>query len=289
MAFHEQLNDSLTKEYGGRHGGKGHEFQRYWTLCHVLKLDLEQDDYVVLLEFIEDVAVLDKENAPSSMDLFQVKKREGNAGKWTKTALAKPLKNGKSILAKLFESRSIATGGTRSITFVSNAPVQLKLSTQEDSATRMDFHASELDEELKIILRTSVAKELCCEAEKIDFDDLKFVRSALALDDLERHAFGRVAAYLAKKFPDHAARADVFCRALYSEIKVKATATEDAATFDDLKKIRGISKSQLSGMLSMTISRKPDSDVIEDAISNLRQENVPFGQGKLSRGLLGGS
>jgi hypothetical protein len=280
MVFHEQLNDSLTKERGGRQGGKGHEFQRYWTLCYVLELDLEQDDYLVLLEFIEDVAVLDSENAPSSMDLFQVKKKEGITAKWSQAALTRPVKGGKSILAKLIESRSIATGGTRSVTFVSNAPVQLKLSTLEDSTVRISFRASELEEGLKICLRASVANELCCDVEKIDLGDLKFVRSALAMDDLENHAFGKVAAYLAKKFPDHTARADVLCRVLYSEIKVKATATGDAGTFDDLKKIRGISKSQLSEMLSLTISRKPDREVVGDVISDLCQEKVPFSQRK---------
>lgn len=36
---------------------------------------------------------------------------------------------------------------------------------------------------------------------------------------------------------------------MYSEIKVKATSTEEAVTFDDLKQIRGISKQCFSSML----------------------------------------
>ncbi len=81
MAFHENLTDSLTKERGGRHGGKGHEFQRYWALCHLLKLDVERSDYILLVEFIEDVAVLNSANAPTELDLFQIKKKEGAVGK----------------------------------------------------------------------------------------------------------------------------------------------------------------------------------------------------------------
>lgn len=278
MAFHEQLNDSLTKERGGRHGGKGHEFQRYWALCHLLKLDLENDDYLVLLEFVEDVAVLDAEDAPTTMDLFQLKKKEGKALKWSKAALTKPPKDGKSILAKLFESKDIVVGGKGNVAFVSNAPMELKLSGDEDSTARMEFLATELDEQLKASIRKSISSELGCEEGRIDFGNLKFIRSALAMDDLESHSFGKVAAYLAEKFPDHGARADVLCRALYSEIKVKATATEDSGSFDELKKIRGISRSQFAGMLSLTLSRKPDGDVINDAISNLVRENVAFTQ-----------
>lgn len=88
MVFHENLNDSLINRAGGRHGAKDHEFQRYRTLCHLLKLDLEQDDYLLLIEFIEDVAVLNTKYAPTELDRFQIKKKEGTA-KWTKTALTK--------------------------------------------------------------------------------------------------------------------------------------------------------------------------------------------------------
>lgn len=276
MAFHEQLNDSLTKERGGRHGGKGHEFQRYWALCHLLKLDLEHDDYLILLEFIEDVAVLDAEHAPASMELFQLKKKEGKTLKWTKAALTKVPKDGKSILAKLFESKGIIANGVRSIAFVSNAPMELKLANEEDSTARMEFFAEEIDDDLKSALRKSIAPELGCEEHRIDFDNLKFIRTALAMDDLESHSFGKVAAYLAEKFPDHGARADVLCRALYSEIKVKATATEDSGSFEELKKIRGISKTQFTGMLSLTLSRRPDGDIVNTALTNLAQENIAF-------------
>lgn len=278
MAFFEQLNDSLTKERGGRHGGKGHEFQRYWALCHLLKNDLERDDFLVLLEFIEDVTVLDAENNPTAMDLFQLKKKEGAIGKWTKANLSRPPKGSKSILAKLCESKSVAKGETRSISFVSNAPVELRLSSGEDSTARLEFSSSDLDEVLVGDLRTSVAKELRCDESEIDLSNLQFVRSPLAMDDLENHATGKVSAYLAEKFPDHGARADVLCRVLYSEIKIKATSTEDAGAFEDLKRIRGISKSQFVAMVSLTLSKRPDSDVINEAISSLVHENVSYVQ-----------
>ncbi|MBM5573645.1 DUF4297 domain-containing protein [Deefgea sp. CFH1-16] len=276
MAFLDTLNDSLTKERGGRHGGKGHEFQRYWALCHLLKVDLEKDNYLFLLEFIEDVAVLNDEVYPTEIDLFQLKKKEGAGGKWTKTTLSKPPKVGKSILTKLHESQSIVKNETKIIAFVSNAPVDLKLITTDDSTTRSEFLGSDIDPVLSNSLRQSIAKELGVIESDIDFSSFKFVRSPLAIDDLENHAIGRVSSYLAEKFPDHVVRADVFCKALYSEIKIKATSTEDAGTFEDLGRIRGISKSQFTSMLSITLSRRPDSEIISFCLANLAQENVPY-------------
>lgn len=278
MAFYDILNDSLTKERGGRHGGKGHEFQRYWALCHLLQVDLEKDDYLLLLEFIEDVAVMNSEIAPDQMELFQLKKKEGSSSKWTKTTLAKPPKEGKSILAKLHDSKSIAKDETASIAFVSNAPVELQLGSGDDVANLSEFSASQIDVGLLTDLKSSVAKELGRDVSEIDFDNLKFIRSPLAMDDLENHATGRVSTFLATKFPDHSPRADVLCKAIYSEIKVKATSTEEAANFGDLKRIRGISKQQFSEMVALTLSRKSDSDVIDGLLIGLAHESVPYVQ-----------
>lgn len=277
MPFHTNLNDSLTKERGGRHGGKGHEFQRCWALCHLLKLDLERDDYLLLIEFIEDVAVLNSATAPTELDLFQIKKKEGTTGvKWTKTNLSKPPKEGMSILAKLYESKRISPDSNASIAFVSNAPVELTLHDGRVSTDHERFSASDIEKDLKESLQKSIAGELKCTEQEIEFGSLSFIKSSLAMDDLENHAIGKVTSYLGQKFPTHSARADVFCKALYGELKIRATSTQDASTFEELCTIRGIAKSQFNDMLATTLARKPDSEIIESAIAALVQENVPF-------------
>ena len=119
-------------------------------MCHLLKLDLEQDDYLLLIEFIEDVAVLNVANAPTELDLFQIKKKEGAVGaKWTKTTLAKPPKEGISILAKLYESRRISPDSKASIAFVSNAPVDLILHDGKASTAQERFNGSDIEKELR--------------------------------------------------------------------------------------------------------------------------------------------
>lgn len=277
MALQNTLSDLLTKERGGRHGGKGHEFHRYWALCHLLKLDLQNQDFLMLVEFIEDVAVLDNELTPTAIELFQLKKKEGSAN-WTKSSLLKrsPPATGKSILAKLHESRIVARNETKTITFISNAPIDIALSDTSDSKSLSEIKGSDIESGVSGLLRQSVARELGCGESEIDFSDFVFARSPLAMDDLEVHATGHVASYLAQKYPENSARADVLCKALYSEIRVKATSTEDAAGFNDLKRIRGISRSQLLGMVSVTLAKKPDTEVVNAILTTLAQEQIPF-------------
>lgn len=277
MNFHDQLTDKFTKERGGRHGGKGHEFQRYWALCHLLKLDLEQDDYLLLIEYIEDVAVFDAECTPSSVDLIQLKKKDGTA-KWTKANLCRRPKDGLSVLAKLFESQRIIPESNATVAFISNAPVSLPLKSKMDSVAQVEFIATELDDSLKAELQGLIADELSCQPADIRWDKIRFVQCHLALNDLEKHAQGHVVAYLAQKFPDHSARADVLCKALYAEIAVRATNTLDAASFDELRRMRGISKTQLDEMLAVTFSRKPVLQVLDEALLGLTSEGVPFNE-----------
>lgn len=274
-ALQEKLNDGLTKERGGRHGGKGHEFQRYWALCHILKIDLELDDYLVLLEFIEDVAILNNENAPDKVDLFQLKKKDTNSN-WTKAALTSSTKGQLSILAKLFESQKVLPDIAATIAFVSNAPVSIPLKSKLDSTHLPNFEAIDIDSALLNDLQKSIASELKVDTSEIQWDKLSFIKSPLSLNDLENHAQGHVVSYLSNKYPDHNARADVFFRLLYGEIKIRATATEDAATFEELRKTRGISKTELASMLTRVIARKPIMDLLEEAINEMASEGVPY-------------
>lgn len=190
--------------------------------------------------------------------------------------MAKPPKEGVSILAKLFESKRISPDSTASIAFVSNAPVDLTLHDGSESTESERFNADHIEKELKESLQKSIAGELKCTEADIEFGALTFVKSPLAMDDLENHAIGRVSSYLGQKFPTHGARADVFCKALYGELKIRATSTQDASTFEELCQIRGIAKSQFNEMLATTLARKPDSEIIDAAIAGLVQENVSF-------------
>lgn len=274
-ALREKLNDGLTKERGGRHGGKGHEFQRYWALCHLLKIDLELNDYLVLLEFIEDVAILNNENTPDKIQLFQLKKKDTNSS-WTKASLTSTPSGKLSILAKLFASQKVASDSSTTIAFVSNAPISLALKSELNSTHLPNFEAIDIDSTLLIELQKNIASELKVDVSEIQWDKLSFVKSPLSLNDLENHAQGHVVSYLSQKHPDHNARADVFFRLLYGEIKIRATVTEDAATFEELRKSRGISKAELASMLSRVIARKPVMEILGEAINEMASEGVPF-------------
>jgi hypothetical protein len=64
-------------------------YQHTWALCHLLGLHSSTTDYVLLMEYHDDVVVLDSSRAPRAADLFQIKTLSDKSWK-TKALLAIP-------------------------------------------------------------------------------------------------------------------------------------------------------------------------------------------------------
>ena len=84
--------DPTLAETGGGHGQKGVDFQRYWAILRIFELKQDgSNDFLLLFESIQDVAEFNSESAPSRIDIYQIKKKDG--GEWSfneLTGLLKP-------------------------------------------------------------------------------------------------------------------------------------------------------------------------------------------------------
>lgn len=263
----DKLNDGFAKEKGGRHGALGHEFQRYWALCHLIKLDLEREDFVMLIEHVEDVAVVDSEDCPERIELFQIKK---NRGKWTVNSLCgvKGVKGKKSIIAKLFESGRAFPEELVRVCFVSDHPVGMKLVGNVRSESLSEYSLDCIEDDIKVEINAAVKEQLGVDVEDGEWGFYSMIKSSLAISDLENHAMGLVCKYLDVKYPGSYAKGLLFLRALYSEISVKSSCVSDALSWDSMKRMRGITKAQLDEM-SLRAVRHVDDGAVLDQIRSL--------------------
>jgi len=70
-------------ETGGGHNQKGVEFQRHWALSRMFELESAgTPDFLFLFESVQDVAELDSATAPSSIKIYQVKKKDRGEWSW---------------------------------------------------------------------------------------------------------------------------------------------------------------------------------------------------------------
>src|SRR6186713_2202824 len=100
----EKLLQVRPRETSGSKTSKRFDFQKNWALCKLLECHKSGKPYALILDYHDDVLLLDSESDPKAVHFYQVKTKED--GHWTLTLLLKR-KKGKdgpllSPLAKLF-------------------------------------------------------------------------------------------------------------------------------------------------------------------------------------------
>src|SRR5690606_15649053 len=92
-ALKELVHVATSSEYaevGGSHNQKGIEFQRHWGLVRMFELaEAGQADFLVLFEAIQDIAVLDSATSPTTIAVYQVKKKDRKEWGWGELTGAK--------------------------------------------------------------------------------------------------------------------------------------------------------------------------------------------------------
>jgi hypothetical protein len=73
-------------ESGGEENNTASDFARHWAITHIVEcLVNEASEYVILFEYLQDIAVLDSPESPSKITLYQLKKR--SHPHWTRSSL----------------------------------------------------------------------------------------------------------------------------------------------------------------------------------------------------------
>jgi hypothetical protein len=71
-------------EVGGSHNQKGVEFQRHWAVMRMFELEMAgEQDFLFLFEAIQDVAIVDSCTSPTTICVYQIKKKDRKEWTWT--------------------------------------------------------------------------------------------------------------------------------------------------------------------------------------------------------------
>ena len=200
--FHDFEGD----EIGGRHAIKGFSFQVWLAVLEALRAHRKPDDYAVVLEWQQDIALLNSSTAPTTVRFVQLKKNESTL-KWTLPSLLvvgnaedddaavdtqddavvtpatgkgktskKPKKPKPSILAKLYVHRRRFAGLTKAgLVFASDAPFEVpKAAGGTSMVSGIPLNT------LPVPARNNIEKKIRAQldvpaGETIDLDDFEFL------------------------------------------------------------------------------------------------------------------
>jgi hypothetical protein len=266
------VNDDDLSESGGGHGQKGVDFQRYWAIKRIIDLeDAGVKDFLILIEAIQDVAELDSTTSPTSICMYQVKKKDRNEWSWNKlTNLGIPKSKSKSTkgsfkdssLGKLYASVIAFDKLNASGRFISNSGCNIPLASGGNAATSLLSCLNHLSDDYKQLIREKMV-ELSSEA-KADstLPRIYLEKVALPPDDPKTHLIGHAYQFLEKRSPKHSGQARSFVDALMAIISPLGSKTDTCSTFDELCDLHGFTRKQFVNALS-------DLEVVPDLLAYL--------------------
>ena len=280
--FQVATNKALT-ETGGGHGQKGVDFQRAWALSRMFEIeDSGAADFLFLFEAIQDVAVLDSPNNPTSIRIYQVKKKDRKEWEWSNlTELHDPTKKSKpkdpsaisaSPIGKLYSSVIAFKGLQSSGSFVSNAGANLPLASGGNAATSVSCDLSELSSDHLTLLEKGL-KTLHDSGQSVPNPALISIEKvSLPPDDPGTHLNGLAVSFLSKRSARHAGQAKALVDALLAEIGPLGSKTDSCASFEELRQQRGYARSDFIAALG-ALETVPDMQALLDAwLAKLEQE-----------------
>jgi len=290
--YNVSIREDLA-EVGGAHNQKGVDFQRYWALVRMFELEQEGvDDFLFLFEAIQDISILNSCTTPTSIKIYQVKKKDH--GEWTwydltdlldptssrnskklyETDILERIKNSNigKLYANVIAFRDIKSEGF----FVSNAGCNLTLENGENAANYITCNLSSLSKEYNEYIHMALSLMRDAGISLPDPGRINLLKVSLPVDDPETYLIGKVCNFLLARSPGHAGQASALVDSLISKIIPLGRTTSICSSFDELREQKGYSRSDFLKAIS-SINKIPDYDMlVKDILECLRSEGMSF-------------
>jgi len=283
-------NQGGISETGGGHAQKGVDFQRFWAIMRMFELEeAGAPDFLLLFEAVQDVSELDSTVSPTTIKLYQVKKKDRKEWSWGElTGLPVPPKKGKradlpdkdkisgSALGKLFLSITAFQALPSEGYFISNAGCNLPLENGGNVATSLPCDLSQLSGDHVSLLGQGLSLIREAGAGVPELKRLKLCKVALPPDAPDVHVVGIAFKFLKSRSPRHASQAQAFVESLIAKVAQLGRHTDECFSFEDLVKERGFSRSEFVESLAQ-LEQVPDLlHYLDTWLGQLQAEGLDF-------------
>ncbi|MFD1174528.1 dsDNA nuclease domain-containing protein [Oceanobacillus picturae] len=279
MELKNLVSRQKPRENSGSRSANRFDYQKDWAILKLIELHKSGEDYLLVLDYYDDVIVFDSGEEPENVEFFQVKTGKTN---WTMKRLLsrKKGKEGKlpSILGKMYACKMQFPDHTLSLNFISNSSLSIDLKDKNKKSTENSEVAfSEIcDKKLSEIV--DQLKEEHSIVGVPDFVELTFYRKTnLALVEREPFIKGKLGEYLEELDPKGMFRLSLVYNSLFDEVKRKNNYEGDISDFKDLAHKKGISRDAFDSMINQFTRTEKIEEDWTTAEQRFNNEGVPFG------------
>lgn len=276
MNLKEKLITTEKREISGPRSSNRFVYQHYWALYKILEIFETNSDFMLIMEYFDDVIILDSSIDPKYIDFYQIKtntkKNEYNV---STAVLTKKVKNSTtgnhkdSYMEKLVDNYVRFRNETRSLNFVSNKTFSIELSTLEDSKDKDRIRLKEFSsDELKKIKDNICSKCSYTNCNEKCKDIVFFEVTDLSVDNYTDTVIGKLIQFINKHGYGTIKDFMSVYHALISEIARINNLEKKVTNFEELVRKKSITKEKFSEYIEQF---KQNSLMIQDwnDISNL--------------------
>lgn len=267
MELSEALVEIPQRERGGEIAQRGLDFQTCWALSHLFEYELEGKQYVFILEYHDDVLILDSETKPEKIVFAQVKTNENSwtIGKLINASEKKPI----SFIAKLYQHKQDFENFDTELLFISNATFSFH--------NKNKFLASELPKETGNKISLKINEQISYPNPPLP--DLTLIKTDLSLEKHFEHLLGKLCVFFEKNFNGHVEiNIPAFAKTLESDCRQKSKiSSSEIRTFDELISKKGISSQFIKSRINEIIDRKkllPNWDMAKELFMLLKKSSI---------------
>lgn len=261
MHLRDKLITTPKREDAGSRTSNRYSFQHSWAMQKLLELIATENDFVLVMEFFDDVIVLDSSSNPQMIDFYQIKTNTKQSERFitTKKIISPTKKDGLSIAQKLIDNFSRFSNETRSIHLVSNKAFKIDLvDGTDDSTEKLTISLNELCKDEIDKIKENICNACNCNnciyprgcserCRKIIFFDV----SDLGIDNYDDTVFGRFIKFLSDNNYGYGSilNSKAIYHTLMSEIVRINNNERKASSFHELLLSKSITKNKFDSYL----------------------------------------
>lgn len=273
MEIKEAIVNFGNYDLGAVHATQGFDFQCHWSLSKLLDLYRSGNEFIMLIDHIDDALVYEVENGQKFVEFFQIKKKDK---KWSIKDLTRKRESEKdSIISKMarnYFSFESCENQIKGIYFISNQ--NFTFNVNSISIVKCS-HLSKADfEEL-----SDCVKNHCHRTDTVKaLSFFRFQETDLEPKNVEIFSRGKITSFLTEMpFPVSIDRIEPFYTTLIEEILRKIKSRPQRDDFDTLSEVKGISRSTFDNYLTNITNPKLNLDVkIDKATQTISSSNLPL-------------
>ncbi|MVM36522.1 DUF4297 domain-containing protein [Spirosoma sp. HMF3257] len=245
------LVTSKTRENAGSRSDERFNYQKDLSLYLMIDYYKKVDDFVFLFDFHDDLAIIDSEATPETIEFYQIKTK--SKGNWTLGNLLKTEKDKNSYLGKLYFNKIVFGQFVKSLSFISNAKYNITLKDETfKSDSKYEIPGRELCDTAIDEINSKILTELKLTGAP-EFDKLLTFRvSNLSLTDSKTHCKGALSEMIEIINPGKPQNVNLTYNKIFNEIRIKTDCVASEFNIENLSIIiekKGITRKQFVAQL----------------------------------------